>query len=108
MRAARESQISPAELHAARSDGPLYELRELEVHFEIRRGFFSGLAHSERRHVHAVDGISLQLARGEILALVGESGCGKTTVGRALLRLEAATGGEILYKGLPLSALAQA
>lgn len=105
MRAARESQISPAELHAARSDGPLYELRELEVHFEIRRGFFSGLAHSERRHVHAVDGISLQLARGEILALVGESGCGKTTVGRALLRLEAATGGEILYKGLPLSAL---
>ncbi len=105
MRAARESQISPAELHAARSEGPLYELRELEVHFEIRRGFFSGLAHSERRHVHAVDGISLQLARGEILALVGESGCGKTTVGRALLRLEAATGGEILYKGLPLSAL---
>lgn len=105
MRAARESQISPAELHAARSEGPLYELRELEVHFEIRRGFFSGLAHSERRHVHAVDGISLQLARGEILVLVGESGCGKTTVGRALLRLEAATGGEILYKGLPLSAL---
>ena len=57
---------------------------------------------TEKKYVKAVDHVTFQIKKGEILALVGESGCGKTTTGRTLLRLEDATGGEILYKGQPV------
>jgi oligopeptide/dipeptide ABC transporter ATP-binding protein len=73
----------------------LIEIRGLKVYFEVKGSILKrtiGL-------VKAVDGVNLEIKRGEILGLVGESGCGKTTVGRALLRLIPATEGEVYYKG---------
>ncbi len=74
---------------------PLIELRDLSKRFEIHRGLFGGVA----GHVHAVDGISLRIAPGETLGLVGESGCGKSTAGRVLLRLIEPSAGEIRLRG---------
>ena len=105
---AAKGAVGPRELAAATaSDGLLFEVKGLEVHFPVERGFFRGLVSSEKQYVKAVDGISFAVRAGEILALVGESGCGKTTTGRTLLALEAPTGGEILYKGLPLGRFAR-
>jgi oligopeptide/dipeptide ABC transporter ATP-binding protein len=81
---------------------PLLELRGLKVHFPVTEGAF------RRRQigaVKAVDGIDLAIRRGETLGLVGESGCGKTTTGRCILRLERPTAGEIRYDGLDLAKL---
>jgi len=77
----------------------LVEVRGLRTHFDVTRGLFAG----RRAVVKAVDDVSFTLRRGETLGLVGESGCGKTTVGRTLLRLEEATAGEILYEGVELT-----
>ncbi|MFA5082531.1 MAG: ABC transporter ATP-binding protein [Hydrogenophilaceae bacterium] len=74
---------------------PVLELRDLAVHFPIRKGLFQRVA----GHVKAVDGVSLAIHAGETLALVGESGCGKTTLARAALRLIDATGGRVLLSG---------
>ena len=73
----------------------LLDVRDLKVHFPVRRGILQRIAD----HKRAVDGVSFSIARGETLGLVGESGCGKTTVGRAILRLVPATGGEVLFDG---------
>ena len=97
-----EQRVHAADLRAAPAGAELFRVENLEVLFPIHEGFFKSLVSSEKRFVHALDGISFAVKRGEILALVGESGCGKTTTGRTLLRLEEATGGEIYYKGLPL------
>ena len=77
----------------------LFDIKDLEVYFPIQQGFFKSMVATEKKFVKAVDHITFQIMKGEILALVGESGCGKTTTGRTLLRLEEATGGEIIYKG---------
>lgn len=74
---------------------PLVEVRDLVKHFPI----FGGLFGRATKRVHAVDGVSFQIARGETLALVGESGCGKSTVGRCLTRLTDLTSGEIRLDG---------
>ncbi|MDD4879933.1 MAG: ABC transporter ATP-binding protein, partial [Gallionellaceae bacterium] len=74
---------------------PVLELRDLAVHFPIRKGLFQRVA----GHVKAVDGVSLAIHAGETLALVGESGCGKTTLARAALRLIEPTGGQVLLSG---------
>jgi len=74
---------------------PLLQVNDLKKHFPIRSGLF-GRAKSR---VHAVDGVSFEIARGETLSLVGESGCGKSTVGRAILRLFDITGGQIVLDG---------
>ena len=71
----------------------ILKLRGLEVHFPIRKGVFKRVA----AHVKAVDGIDLDVYRGETLGLVGESGCGKTTLGKSILQLVKATSGEIFY-----------
>ncbi|MDR2032275.1 MAG: dipeptide ABC transporter ATP-binding protein [Azoarcus sp.] len=84
---------------AARSgDEPVLEVRDLVVHFPVKKGFPRRVA----GRVRAVDGISLSLVPGRTLALVGESGCGKTTVGRAILQLTPATGGTVVFDGAPL------
>ena len=80
----------------------LFDIKDLEVYFPIQQGFFKSMVATEKKFVKAVDHITFQIKKGEILALVGESGCGKTTTGRTLLRLEEATGGEIIYKGKPV------
>jgi oligopeptide transport system ATP-binding protein len=77
-------------------DGRLIEVKDLRTYFPIRRGVFSRTV----GHVKAVDGVSFSIAKGRTLGLVGESGCGKTTVGRTILRLIPATSGQVLYKGI--------
>lgn len=76
-------------------DTSLLEVRDLKTHFPIRRGVFSRTV----GHVKAVDGVSFTVQPGKTLGLVGESGCGKTTVGRSILRLIPATSGEVIYRG---------
>ena len=78
---------------------PLVDVRGLKTHFDVTRGLFA----RDRAIVRAVDDVSFRIRPGETLGLVGESGCGKTTVGRTLLRLEQPTAGEILYGGLNLA-----
>jgi peptide/nickel transport system ATP-binding protein len=77
-------------------------VRDLAVHFPIRKGLLKRTV----GHVKAVDGVSLDVAAGETLALVGESGCGKTTLARAVLRLIEPTAGEVRLLGEPLAGLA--
>ena len=77
----------------------LLQIDNLKVHFPIRRGLFSRVA----GYVHAVDGISFSLGKGETLGLVGESGCGKTSAGLAILNLIESTGGKISFKGVDIS-----
>jgi peptide/nickel transport system ATP-binding protein/oligopeptide transport system ATP-binding protein len=77
------------------SAAPLLEVSGLKKHFPIYRGVFSKVS----GHVYAVDGVSFSIARGETLGLVGESGCGKSTVGRTLLKLLEPTDGTIKVAG---------
>jgi oligopeptide transport system ATP-binding protein len=87
---------------APRADGPLIEVDDLVKHFPVRKGFFSS---AEAGTVRAVDGISFTVARGETLGLVGESGCGKSTTGRLMLRLIEPTAGALRYDGTDLARL---
>ncbi len=80
---------------AAESDTPLLRVENLCTHFPIRRGVLSRTV----GYVKAVDGVSFDLHAGKTLGLVGESGCGKTTVGRTILRLINATSGNVYYRG---------
>jgi oligopeptide transport system ATP-binding protein len=77
------------------SSTPLLEVRGLQTWFPIRRGLLQRIT----GHVKAVDGVDFALGKGETLGLVGESGCGKTTVGRSILRLIEPTGGEVRFEG---------
>src|ERR1700722_12239042 len=74
---------------------PFIEVRDLKKHFPIRQGLFSRSAGT----VYAVDGVSFHINPGETLGLVGESGCGKSTVGRTLLKLMEPTAGQIIVRG---------
>ena len=77
-------------------NAPLVEVKGLKQYFDISIGFFRSKA------LKAVDDVSFSISKGETLGLVGESGCGKTTVGRSLLHLYTPTGGEIRYAGRPI------
>lgn len=77
------------------SEEPILAVRDLQVWFPLRKGFF-GRVHD---HVKAVDGVSFDVHAGQTLGVVGESGCGKTTMGRAILRLQDKTGGAVRFMG---------
>ncbi|HSD96342.1 MAG TPA: ABC transporter ATP-binding protein [Sulfuricaulis sp.] len=79
----------------------LLQVRDLKVHFPIHKGVFQRVV----GHVKAVDGVSLDIARGRTLALVGESGCGKTTVGKGILQLVPPSAGSVVYNGRELTLL---
>ena len=82
----------------------ILEVRNLVKHFQVGGGLFWGPAAT----VKAVDGVSFSIRRGETLGLVGESGCGKTTTGRAILRLDPPTSGEVIFEGQDLAKLSDA
>ena len=85
-------------------DGALLELQDLKVYFPIKSGIVLD------RHVgdiKAVDGVSLEIRRGETLGLVGESGCGKSTVGRTILRLYKPTEGRIVFDGIDITRMGE-
>ena len=76
----------------------MVRIEGLKVHFPIKKGFLQRTTD----HVRAVDGVDLEIGRGKILALVGESGCGKTTLGKAIIRLIEPTAGTVHYEGQDL------
>ena len=81
---------------------PLLSVQDLKVWYPIKSGFFRHTT----GHVHAVDGISFNVYPGQTLGLVGESGCGKTTTGRAIMRLTKITDGKVLFQGTDVTTLA--
>jgi peptide/nickel transport system ATP-binding protein len=93
---AASAQLAPPK---ALNPKPLVSVEGLSTHFEVRRGVLGG----GRTVLRAVDDVSFQIRAGETLGLVGESGCGKTTVGRTLLRLERETAGRIFYEGIDVT-----
>ena len=102
-----DSTGSPPEAAAEKTGGrqgghpPLLEVENLKVHFPIHKGVFRRVV----GHVRAVDGVSLGISAGRTLAVVGESGCGKTTVGKAILQLPRPTAGSVRFEGDELTRL---
>ena len=88
--------MSDIEKNVENTQTPLIEVRDLKQYFNISMGLLRS------KPLKAVDGVSFYINKGETLGLVGESGCGKTTVGRTILNLYKPTGGEILYNGKPI------
>ena len=93
------AEVGGGETALAAESKPLLEVSDLRVHFPIRRGVLQRAVGA----VRAVDGLSLQLMPGRTLALVGESGCGKTTAGKAMLQLPRPTAGSVLLDGVELT-----
>jgi peptide/nickel transport system ATP-binding protein len=100
---ASQREISPSHGKVTTPEKPvgavLLEVKDLKVHFPVRRGVLKRTV----GYVKAVDGVSLELHEGRTLALVGESGCGKTTTGKAILQLIESTAGRVLFAGEELS-----
>ncbi|WP_020559414.1 ABC transporter ATP-binding protein [Thiofilum flexile] len=88
---------------AANEPKPLIQVKDLSVWFPVKKGLWRRTVD----HIKAVDNVSLNVAQGKIVALVGESGCGKTTLGRAIIQLERATSGKVLLEGQELTGLSQ-
>ncbi|MFB6150626.1 MAG: ABC transporter ATP-binding protein, partial [Haloarculaceae archaeon] len=81
----------------AHAEHAVVSLEDVEVHFENRRGILDLFGESE--HVRAVDGVSLDVHENDVVAVIGESGCGKTTLGKAAIGLQRPTGGSVKYRG---------
>lgn len=86
---------------------PTIEIKGLVKHFPIKLGFFKTLRSQVVPQVHAVDGVSFRVEKGEILGLVGESGCGKTTTGKVLVGLIPPTQGEVYFEGTKLKSFSE-
>lgn len=82
----------------------LIEVRNLKKYFTVNHGFFA----KSKKYVKAVDDVSFYIRKGETLGLVGESGCGKSTTGRTIIKLYEPTGGEVIYDGVDISKLSEA
>lgn len=95
-------QVFEKDYAAKNSNEVLLEINDLHTHFPIKGGFLG----RQVGEVKAVDGVSFKLQRGKTLGLVGESGCGKTTLGRSILRLVEPTSGQIIYNGQDITNLA--
>lgn len=89
--------------HVHPNPTPTLEVRGLKKHFPVRRGFFQRI----QGWIQAVDGVDLEIASGQTLALVGESGCGKSTVARLILKLLEPDQGRILYKNVDIAPFSQ-
>lgn len=83
----------------------LVELKNVKKWFPVQTGFIDQIFSKERDYVRAVDGVSITIRRGEVLGLAGESGSGKTTIGRLAIGLEEKTAGEVYFDGIDLSTL---
>ena len=83
------------------SNNVLLDIKDLKVYFPIK----AGLLQRTVGHVKAVDGVSFSVNKGETVGLVGESGCGKSTIGRAIVRLNNPASGEIIYDGKNILAM---
>ncbi|MDA1191081.1 MAG: dipeptide ABC transporter ATP-binding protein [Candidatus Poribacteria bacterium] len=90
-----EPSVVDPERAPSETSTPIIEVRDLQTWFPIRKGILKKTV----GHVRAVDGVTLAIPRGKTLAVVGESGCGKTTLGKSLLRLVEPSGGEVLFDG---------
>jgi peptide/nickel transport system ATP-binding protein len=104
---AQTGVVSPAE-HLARQEqlrarGPILEVNHLKTWFPQRKSFLG----TAKTYVKAVDDVSFVVYEGETLGLVGESGCGKTTLGRSILRLQEPTSGQVIFQGRDLTAMSQ-
>jgi peptide/nickel transport system ATP-binding protein len=89
----------------AGGDAPLLDVGELVVRYPVRRGVLGALTRQPRRSVRAVDGVTFSVRRGEMLAIVGESGCGKTSTAQAVLRLVDSVSGSIAVDGRDITHL---
>ncbi len=81
-----------------RTDTPLLQVENLKIHFPLKRSLWKMMINEPKKMVKAVDGVSFSIEKGKTMAVVGESGCGKTTLGRSLVGLNTLVGGKILYK----------
>ena len=92
-----DASLLVPQVKAEKSNQPvLLEVTDLKTHFPVKSGLFGRVTD----HIKAVDGVSFQVRQGETFGLVGESGCGKTTLGRTLLNLQTATSGQVIYDGI--------
>ena len=99
-----QQAVSASPVDSSVGEDAFVQIRNLKMHFPVTEGT---IVQKTVAHVKAVDGVSFNINRGETLGLVGESGCGKTTVGRCILQLERPTAGEIMFDGLDLTQLTQ-
>jgi oligopeptide/dipeptide ABC transporter ATP-binding protein len=89
---------------ASRLDSSMLEVNDLRKYFPVRQSLVDAVRRIAPKPIKAVDGVSFSLARGEVLALVGESGCGKTTIAKTLIGLEEQTDGDIRFEGQTVGA----